>query len=86
MDLARAKIVITNYHVFKLRERMEISKGGRQLPQGRGDPLNTLETEGLMIQRVMPELMGLKNVMVINDQAHLCQGRRGQAMTLGFEC
>ena len=27
-DLNRAKIVITNYHAFKLRERMELSKGG----------------------------------------------------------
>ncbi|MCC6756102.1 MAG: DEAD/DEAH box helicase family protein, partial [Solirubrobacterales bacterium] len=30
-DLSRAKIVITNYHAFKLRERVEISKGGRAL-------------------------------------------------------
>lgn len=28
-DLKRAKIVITNYHSFKLRERIELSKGGR---------------------------------------------------------
>ena len=28
-DLERAKIVITNYHSFKLRERIELSKGGR---------------------------------------------------------
>ena len=34
-DVKRAKIVITNYHVFKLRERIELSKGGRQLLQGR---------------------------------------------------
>nr|WP_242489368.1 DEAD/DEAH box helicase family protein [Pseudomonas sp. TH08] len=27
MDLDKAKIVITNYHSFKLRERMELSKG-----------------------------------------------------------
>ena len=60
-DLERAKIVITNYHAFKLRDRMELSKGGRALLQGRGEPLNTLETEGQMLQRVMPELMGLKN-------------------------
>ena len=40
-DIDRAKIVITNYHAFKLRERMELSKGGRQLLQGRGDPLQT---------------------------------------------
>ena len=25
-----------------------------------------------MIQRVMPDLMGLKNVVVINDEAHHC--------------
>ena len=71
-DLQRAKIVITNYHSFKLRERIEISKGGRSLLQGRGEELNTLETEGQMIQRVMPDLMGLKNIMAINDEAHHC--------------
>lgn len=71
-DLERAKIVITNYHAFKLRERIEISKGGRSLLQGRGQELQTLETEGQMLQRVMPSLMGLKNIMVINDEAHHC--------------
>lgn len=72
-DLERAKIVITNYHAFKPRERMELSKGGRLLLQGRGgDALNTLETEGQMLQRVMPDLMGLSNVLVINDEAHHC--------------
>src|ERR1019366_6876707 len=53
-DIERAKIVITNYHAFKLRERMELSKGGRSLLQGRGEKLNTEETEGQMIRRVMP--------------------------------
>ncbi|MCG7937518.1 MAG: DEAD/DEAH box helicase family protein [Candidatus Thiodiazotropha lotti] len=71
-DLERAKIVITNYHAFKQRERMELSKGGRSLLQGRGEALNTLETEGQMLQRVMPDLMGMKNIMVINDEAHHC--------------
>ncbi len=72
-DIERARIVITNYHAFKLRERMELAKGNRLLLQGRGgEELNTLETEGQMIQRVMPELMGMKNVMVINDEAHHC--------------
>jgi type III restriction enzyme len=71
-DIQRAKIVITNYHAFKLRERLDISKGGRSLLQGRGEPLLTLETEGQMIQRVMPDLMGLKNVLVLNDEAHHC--------------
>jgi type III restriction enzyme len=71
-DVNKAKIVITNYHSFKPRERMELSKGGRSLLQGRGEPLKTLETEGQMLQRVMPELMGLKNIMVLNDEAHHC--------------
>ena len=71
-DLKRAKIVITNYHSFKLRERMELTKGGRSLLEGRGGRLSTLETEGQMLQRVMPELMGMKNALVLNDEAHHC--------------
>jgi len=72
-DVNRAKIVITNYHAFKLRERMELSKGGRQLLQGRtGEAPKTLETEGQMLQRVMPDLMGMKNILAINDEAHHC--------------
>jgi len=72
-ELERAKIVITNYHAFKLRDRLELSKGGRSLLQGRGgEELQTLETEGQMLQRVMPGLMGMKNILIINDEAHHC--------------
>ncbi len=71
-DLERAKIVITNFHSFKLRERLDLSKGGRSLLQGRGEALNTLETEGQMLQRVIPGLMGTKNIMVLNDEGHHC--------------
>lgn len=79
-EVERAKIVITNYHAFKLRERVDISKGGRLLLQGRnGQELITTETEGQMIQRVMPELMGIKNVMVINDEAHHCYREKPQS-------
>ena len=78
-DLGKAKIIITNYHAFKLRERMEISAGGRRLLQGRGDRIETLETEGQMLQRVMPDLMGLKNIMVLNDEAHHCYREKPDA-------
>jgi type III restriction enzyme len=71
-DLKKAKIVITNFHAFKLRERVDLSAGGRALLQGRGEELNTLETEGQMVQRVMPGLMGIKNILVLNDEAHHC--------------
>ena len=68
-DLEKAKIVITNFHAFKRRDRLPLSKGGRSLLQGRGKSLKTLETEGQMLQRVMPELMGVRKVLVLNDEA-----------------
>ena len=71
-DLDRAKIVITNYHAFMRRETLAISKGGRALLQGRGPDIATRETAGQMLQRVMPDLMGMKNVLVLNDEAHHC--------------
>lgn len=72
-DISRAKIVITNYHAFKLRERIDVSKGTRAAVEGwRGEELQTLETEGQMLQRVMPDLMGMKNILVLNDEAHHC--------------
>ena len=46
-----------------------MASGTRKLLQGRDGELNTLETEGQMLQRVMPDLMGLKNILVINDEA-----------------
>ena len=80
-DLGKARIVITNYHAFKRRERMELSKGGRLLLQGRGgDPLDTLESEGQMLQRVMPELMGMKSILAINDEAHHCYREKPAAL------
>ena len=61
-DLERAKIVITNYHAFLRRETLELSKGGRALLRGQGSDLQTKETEGQMLQRVMPGLMGMKRI------------------------
>jgi type III restriction enzyme len=78
-DVNRAKIVITNFHAFKLRDRIELSSGGRSLLQGRGEALNTLETEGQMLQRVMPDLMGLKQILVLNDEAHHCYREKPDA-------
>ena len=71
-DLKRATIVITNYHAFLPRETLTISKGGRALLQGRGPAITTCESKGQVLQRVMPELMGVKNILVLNDEAHHC--------------
>ena len=85
-DLQRAKIVITNFHAFKLRERMQLSAGDRALLKGRtGAELQTLETEGQMIQRVMPDLMGLKRILVLNDEAHHCYREKPPSRTTPHE-
>ncbi|MBQ7456995.1 MAG: DEAD/DEAH box helicase family protein [Desulfovibrio sp.] len=76
-ELQQARIVITNYHALRLREKVEISKGTRSALQGwRNEPLQTFETEGEMLQRVMPELMNLERIVVINDEAHHCYQAR----------
>ena len=72
-DVRKSVVVITNYHAFRLREEFQVAKGTRELLQGpTGEPLKTLETEGKMLRRVMPELMGMKSILVLNDEAHHC--------------
>ncbi|HRJ60370.1 MAG TPA: DEAD/DEAH box helicase family protein [Azospirillaceae bacterium] len=79
-DIAKAKIVITNFHAFKLKETMPLAKGARALLEGRrGAPVQTLETEGQMVRRVLGDLMGLKNIVVLNDEAHHCYREKPQA-------
>lgn len=76
-DIQSAKIVITNYHAFKRREKIALARGTRQALEGwRGEEVQTLETEGEMIQRVMGDLMGQKNIVVLNDEAHHCYRER----------
>ena len=88
-DIERARIVITNYHALRRRDRAELSKGGRALLQGRGAELDTVETEGQMVQRVMPGLMGMKNIWALNDEGHHCyrhkQGEVDEAKPTGDE-
>ena len=38
--------------------------------------MQTTESEGQMLQRVMPELMGMRRILAINDEAHHCYRRR----------
>lgn len=80
-DMQRAKIVLTNYHAFKLREKIKLAKGTRSALEGHGEGLVTLETEGQMLQRVMPDLMGIGKINVINDEAHHCYRARAVSET-----
>ncbi len=77
-DIGKAKIVISNFHAFKRRETMDLSKVGRALLQGRGEAPVTIETEGQMLQRACGELLALKHVVVINDEAHHCYREKAQ--------
>jgi type III restriction enzyme len=67
-----ARVVITNYHQFKLRETVALPKFARAVLQGRGAEPQTKENEGQMLARVCPELLARKNVVVLNDEAHHC--------------
>ncbi|MBV1699937.1 MAG: DEAD/DEAH box helicase family protein [Hyphomicrobiales bacterium] len=72
----KARIVITNYHSFLLKETEHISKLNRQILGGREGEKRFTETVGEMVARVCREggadLMGRKNIIVLNDEAHHC--------------
>ena len=72
LDLGKAKIVITNYHSFK--EKNEVSLNKVQQAALRTTPKP--ESDGAMIRRVAGELMGIKNIVVLNDEAHHCYRER----------
>ncbi|MBP5543647.1 MAG: DEAD/DEAH box helicase family protein [Kiritimatiellae bacterium] len=72
-----ARIVITNYHAYELKNTLDLSAGTKAMlagPTGAGP--QTVETPGQMLQRVMKELVGLKNILMINDEAHHCYRHR----------
>ena len=79
-DLRKARVVITNYHAFKRKERLQAPKLTRQILGGRDGEASFLESEGQMLARVCPELLaGKGGVIVINDEAHHCYRARAEA-------
>ena len=78
-DMGKAIVKVANYHAFKLRETLEISKGTRRVVEGRDGKMQTLETEGEMVRRVASDLMGVGPVIVINDEAHHCYRERPES-------
>ena len=72
-----ARIVITNYHAYELKNTLDLSAGTKAMlagPMGAGP--QTIETPGQMLQRVIKDLIGLKNILMINDEAHHCYRHR----------
>jgi len=76
-ELNKAKILITNFHAFKQRERNGAGKLTKAiLTQGGESPFT--ETPDQMVRRVCRELGNKKNIVVINDEAHHCYRRRAE--------
>ncbi len=74
-ELGKAKIIITNFHAFKARERSDAGKLTKKLlSQDKDSPFT--ETPDQMVRRVCRDLGGKKNIVVINDEAHHCYRRR----------
>jgi type III restriction enzyme len=78
--LQRAKVTITNYHSFKLREKVKASKLTKDLLAKDGKPSPALtETVGEMVRRVCRPLGTSKQILVLNDEGHHCYRRRPYA-------
>ena len=76
VQLTQAKIIITNYHAFHLRETVPAAKVTKSIlsPDGVLSPFT--ETPLQMVRRVCRELGNKKNIVVINDEAHHCYRRK----------
>ena len=69
-ELGQAKIVITNFHAFLQRTKTPTSKITNAVLQN--DSKTFTETPGQMVRRVLRELGGKRNIVVLNDEAHHC--------------
>ena len=79
-ELDKAKFVITNFHAFKLRERVATGKITKQLLKQTNGVNPFTETPDQMVRRVCRELGNKKNIIVINDEAHHCYRRKPDAV------
>ena len=74
-QLGQAKIIITNYHAFQLRETVAAGKITKSILTD-GQPSPFTETADQMVRRVCLGLRAKKNIIVLNDEAHHCYRRK----------
>jgi type III restriction enzyme len=77
-QLGHAKITITNYHAFQLREKVAATKITKSILAD-GQPSPFTESLDQMVRRVCRELSTKKNIIVLNDEAHHCYRRKPDA-------
>ncbi len=74
-ELTKVKVVITNFHAFKLRDKFDAGKLAKVILKNDKSGALT-ETPDQMVRRVCRELGNKKNLVVINDEAHHCYRRK----------
>ena len=74
-QLGQAKILITNFHTFLLREKVAAGKITKAI-LAEGETSAFTETPDQMVRRACRELGNKKNIIVINDEAHHCYRRK----------
>jgi len=74
-ELCKAKIIVTNFHQMKPRERIAAGRLTKTILAGEG-PSPFTETPDQMVRRICRGLGNKKNIVVINDEAHHCYRRR----------
>jgi len=77
-ELGKIKMVITNFHTFILRERINAGKLTKEI-LSQGEANSFTETPDQMVRRACRELGNKKNIIVINDEAHHCYRRKPDA-------
>ena len=73
--LRQARIVITNFHAFQLREAQVASRTTKELLT-RGGENPFVETPDQMVRRVCRGLGTKRQIVVLNDEAHHCYMHR----------
>jgi len=74
-QVIQAKVVVTNFHALKPREKVKAGKLTKViLSKGKSGVFT--ETHAQMVRRVCRELGNKKNIVVINDEAHHCYRRK----------
>jgi type III restriction enzyme len=74
-ELCKTKIVISNFHQMKPREKVSAGKLTKSILAEEG-PSPFTETPDQMVRRICRGIGNKRNIVVINDEAHHCYRRR----------
>jgi len=86
-ELHKLKIIVTNFHAFKQREKSDAARLTKDILTMKNPPSPPFSKGGMggfaftetpdeMVRRVCRDLGTKKNIIIINDEAHHCYRRR----------